>query len=88
MCQQKILKTGYFRQLVRKLNGDFSKKIDNKVAYLCSLWCCGLKHHLSQETTASFKSKSKADDLVYKMDLKFGKPTRSLRSVSQQLVSI
>lgn len=52
------------------------------------IWCCELENHLGYEITANFKSKLKADGLVYKMDLKFGKPPRSLRSVSQQFVSI
>ena len=54
----------------------------------CLVWCCELENHLGYEITASFKSKLKADGLVYKMALKFGKPPRSLRSVSQQFVSI
>ena len=72
----------------KKKRGKLWQKDREQGGLSCLIWCCELENHLGYERTANFKSKLKADGLVYKMDLKFGKPPRSLRSVSQQFVSI
>lgn len=50
----------------KKKRGKLWQKDREQGGLFCLIWCCELENHLDYEITANFKSKLKADGLVYK----------------------